>query len=338
MKLTRMISTVDSHTAGEGTRLVLSGLPAIRGETMAQKLAYAAEHLSWLPGWLLREPRGHKDLFGAVLVTPCSPGADAGALFLDNSGYEPACGHATIGVATSLLASGAHTIAEPQTRLVLDTGAGPVETLAHIQDGEVESVTFDNVPAFVLHQDVAVRVPDLGEIIADVAFGGNFFALVDVDANGLNVSLEPASAGRLADLGMSILAAANAQISVRHPELPELDRMIDLRFYQARMFGGLPRSRNVVVLGDHMVDRSPCGTGTCAEMALHHARGQLALGQPFLVESILSTCFEGQLLAETRVGGLPAVRPRVTGSAYVTGFNRFVLQPGDPFPQGFQLK
>ncbi|MBN1658456.1 MAG: proline racemase family protein [Anaerolineae bacterium] len=342
MKLTRMISTIDSHTAGEGTRLVISGLPPIPGDTIAAKLAYAAEQLSWLPGWLLREPRGHKDLFGAVLVAPCTPGADAGVLFMDNNTFEPACGHATIGVATTLLAAGIHPAVEPRTRLILDTGAGPVETWAVVRDGEVEAVSFDNVPAFVLYRDVPVPVAGLGEIVVDVAFGGNFFTMVDVAANDLNVDLVPAHAGRLAHLGMRVLAAANDAITVRHPELPNLDRMIDLRFYQTLSRGDEIVSRNVVILGDHMVDRSPCGTGTCAEMALRYDRGELALGQPLIAESIMGTRFRGELTAETRVrsgaGAHAAVCPRVTGSAYVTGFHQFIVQPGDPFPRGFLLE
>lgn len=341
MKLTRTISTIDSHTAGEGTRLVLSGLPPIPGQTMAAKLAYAAEHLPWLPGLLLREPRGHKDLFGAVLVPPCSPGADAGVLFMDNLGYEPACGHATIGTITCLLATGSLPCREPETSLVLDTAAGPVRATARVQDGEVQEVSFVNVPAFCYRRDLAVTVPGLGDFVVDVAFGGNFFVLVDVDANRLPLALEPANTARLADAGMRLLAAVNEAVVVRHPDLPDLKRIIDLRFYRTLDQAGT-HSRNVVVLGDHMVDRSPCGTGTCAEMALRHSRGELALGQDLVVESIIGTRFTGRLLAETQVGSgpdaIPAVRPRVTGQAYVTGLHQFVLQPGDPFPGGFLLK
>jgi proline racemase len=336
----RVITAIDSHTAGEGTRMVTSGLPPIPGATMADKLAYAQAHLAWVPWLLLREPRGHKDLFGAVLVPPCvstSDDVEIGVLFMDNSGYEPMCGHAVIGVVTSLLETGALEMVEPETKVTLDTPAGLVRARAQVEDGGVVAVTFENVPAFVWRQDVPLAVPEVGELTVDVAFGGLFFVLVD--AGQLDVDLVPANATRLADLGMRILAAANAQIRARHPELPHIDRIIDMRFYIDQ--AGVADSRNVVVQGDRMVDRSPCGTGTCAEMALRYARGHLDVGQPFVVESILSTRFTGRVVGETQVGSgreaLPAVRPQITGSAYLTGLQQFVLQPGDPFPEGFLL-
>jgi proline racemase/trans-L-3-hydroxyproline dehydratase len=310
---------------------------------MAEKIAYAQEHLAWVPAMLLGEPRGHKDLFGAVLVPPCAPEADAGLLFMDNAGYEPMCGHAVIGAVTSLLETGSFQMIEPETRITLDTPAGLVRTTAQVRDAAVVTVTFENVPAFVWRQNVALAVPEAGALTADVAFGGNFFLLID--AAQLEMELIPANAARLASLGMRILAAGNEQITVRHPELPHIDRIIDMRFYAEPGDGeavpGGVHSRNVVVLGDHMVDRSPCGTGTCAEMALRHARGELRVGQDFVSESIIGTRFTGQIVAETLVGcsanALQAVRPQITGSAYITGLQQLVLEPGDPFPEGFLL-
>lgn len=340
MRQIKLISTIDSHTAGEGTRLVMSGLPPIRGKTLPDKLAYAAKHLAWLPGLLLGEPRGHRDLFGAILVPPSHPEAAAGVLFMDNVGYEPACGHATIGTITCLLAAGIIEAIEPETHLALDTAAGLVRATAAVRDGEVESVTFENVPAFVFRRDVGVTVPGMGDLVVDVAFGGNFFAMVDVTANGLDLDLVPRSAGRLADMGMRILAAVNERVAVHHPELPGIERIIDLRFYRD-VAGAGTDSHNVVVLGDHMIDRSPCGTGTCAEMALRHDRGELSIGEDFVSESILGTRFTGRLVGRATVGSggnaHAAVRPCITGSAYVTGFHSFVLQPGDPFPAGFKM-
>jgi proline racemase len=336
-RFAKVITAIDSHTAGEGTRMVTSGLPPIPGATMADKLAHAQAHLAWVPRLLLREPRGHKDLFGTLLVPPCAPEADVGVLFMDNIGYEPMCGHAVIGVVTSLLETGTLEMVEPETAVTLDTPAGLVRAKAQIEDGGVVAVTFENVPAFVWRQDVLLAVPDVGKLAVDVAFGGLFFVLAH--AGQLDIELVPANATRLADLGMRILAAANEQIPVGHPELPHIDRIIDMRFYVEQ--GGAASSRNVVVLGDRMVDRSPCGIGTCAEMALRYARGQLDVGQPFVVESILGTRFAGRVVGETQVGSgaeaLPAVRPQITGSAYITGLQQFVLQPGDPFPEGFLL-
>ncbi|MGD2146245.1 MAG: proline racemase family protein [Anaerolineae bacterium] len=331
----RVISTIDSHTAGECTRLVTSGLQPLRGGTMSEKLAYAQRHLSWLPGFLLLEPRGHKDMFGAILTAPCWPEADIGVVFMDNQGYEPMCGHAVIGTATTVLETGMLPVREPETLVTLDTPSGLVRAYAAVSEGRVASVSFDNVPAFVYRSGVVLDVSSIGELTIDVVFGGLFFAFVD--ARTVPIELSPANAARLATLGMHVLAVANETVQVRHPVLPHIDRMIDLRFYCEPGTQGAD-SRNVVILGDHMVDRSPCGTGTSAEMALRHAQGRLKVGQSFVTESILGTRFSGEIVGETEVGPYTAVIPRITGSAYLTGFHRFVLDPSDPFPSGFRLK
>ena len=338
-QLSKIISTIDSHTAGECTRLATSGLPPIPGQTMADKLAYAEEHLSWVPGYLLLEPRGHKDMFGAILVPPCSPEADVGVVFMDNQGYEPMCGHAVIGTATTVLESGMFEMTEPETRITLDTPSGLVHAYALVERGRVREVSFDNVPSFVYRSDVALHVREVGEITVDVAFGGLFFTFVD--ARQLEIELVPENGAHLADVGMRILATTNENVEVHHPDLPHIDKIIDLRFHVEPGSEGAD-SRNVVILGDHMVDRSPCGTGTSAETALRHARGELRLGESFVTESIIGTRFTGQAVAETQVGSgsevFPAVIPRITGRAYVTGFHRFALDAEDPFPQGFRLK
>jgi proline racemase len=333
-----MITTVDSHTAGECTRLVTGGLPPLRGATMAEKLAYAEEQLPWAPRFLLLEPRGHKDMFGAILTAPCSPEADVGVVFMDNKGYEPMCGHAIIGTATTMLEMGTFSMEEPETLVTLDTPSGLVYAHARVEDGRVTSVSFRNVPAFVYRSDVELDVPRVGQLTIDVVFGGLFFAFVD--AGQVELDLVPANAARLADLGMRILEVANERVEVRHPELPHIDRMIDLRFIAEPGSEGAD-SCNVVILGDHMVDRSPCGTGTSAEAALRHAQGRLDVGESFVTESIIGTRFRAELVERTEIGigdaRFPAVVPRITGSAYLTGFHRFVLDAEDPFPEGFRL-
>lgn len=331
---TKMISTVDSHTAGECTRLVMSGLPPLRGTTMAEKLAHAEEHLPWAPRFLLLEPRGHKDMFGAILTSPCSPEADVGVVFMDNQGYEPMCGHAVIGTVSTVLETGMLPMRPPKTLVTLDTPSGLVRATASVDKGRVASVSFQNVPAFVYRSDVELDLPGMGELTIDVVFGGLFF--VFVDARQIALDLVPANAAPLADLGMRILAVANEAVEVRHPRLPHIDRIIDLRFYVEPGSDGAD-SRNVVILGDHMVDRSPCGTGTSAEAALRHAQGRLPVGEAFVTESIIGTRFKGEVMEEVEVGEVPAVIPRITGSASVTGFHRFVLDPEDPFPDGFLL-
>ena len=338
MNVTRVIHTVDSHTAGEGTRLVVGGLPPIRGETMVEKLTHAETHLGWLPGYLLLEPRGHKDLFGALLVEPCHPEADLGLIFMDNRGYEPMCGHAVIGVAVTALETGLVECSEPETWLTLDTAAGPVRVCAQVQGGGVTTVSFDNVPSFVYRQNVPLTVQGLGDLTVDVVYGGLFF--VFVAAHQVGVPLLPENAGRLAEIGMAILDAANRQIPVQHPDQPHLNRIFDVRLYEEPGGPGAD-SRNVVILGDHMVDRSPCGTGTSAEAAWRHHQGRLPVGESFVTESLIGTRFTCKMVSETTVGSgssaLKAIIPRVTGSATLTGFHQFVCDPRDPFPTGFNL-
>ncbi len=338
LSATNVISVIDSHTAGEGTRLVTAGLPPIRGRTMAEKMAYAARHLAWAPRLLLREPRGHKDLFGAVVTPPSDPAAEVGVIFMDNVGYEPMCGHGVIGVVTSLLSTGMLPLVEPVTTVTLDTPAGLVRARAAIAARRVVSVSFDNVPSFVYRPDVRLDIPGAGPLTVDIAFGGNFFALVD--ARQIDTPLTAAHADRLADLGMRILAVTNRSITVAHPEQPHIDRVIDARFYTT-LGGPGAASRNVVVLGDHMVDRSPCGTGTCAELALRYARGEIQIGQPWVTESIMDTHFVGEVVSETQVGhgagAIPGIIPRITGSAHITGLLQLLLDPADPFPEGFLL-
>jgi proline racemase len=337
--ITKLITTIDSHTAGEGTRLVTGGLPEIRGENLAEKFAWAAKHLDWLPGYLLREPRGHKDLYGAVLVPPCHPEADIGVIFMNNGGYEPMCGHGLMGVATSVVELGIVFTAGEDYNLVVDTAAGLVRAKVSTSEGGSCQVTLSNVPAFLFQRDVRLELAD-GEIYwVDIAFGGNFFALVHADQ--IDLELLPQNASRLADLGMRILETANARVKPVHPELPHINHITDVRFYQD-ISGKSGNSRNVVILGDHMVDRSPCGTGTCAELALRYANGEIALDEPWVCESILGTCFSGCAIAETVVGqgdvSINAILPQISGSAYITGLHQFVLQQNDPFPKGFLLK
>ncbi len=334
----KMLATIDSHTAGEGTRLVTSGLPILPGATMLEKMSYAQRHWLWAPPFLLREPRGHKDLYGAILVPPCDPNANAGIIFMNNQTFEPMCGHAVIGIVTTLIEMGMIAERSSGQPVTLDTPAGLIRAWPVIQQGKVVEVAFENVPSFLFRQDVAIELPDGKTLVIDIAFGGNFFALVNV--TGQPDRLLPGEHVRLAEDGMHILEAVNQQVHVRHPNLPQIDRVIDLRFYQDLEGNGIS-SRNVVVLGDRMIDRSPCGTGTAAELAMRHRRGLVGLGDSLTTESILGTRFKAEVMAETCVGVgadcIPAIIPRLTGSAYLTGFHQFILQGSDPFPEGFQL-
>lgn len=328
----QVINTIDSHTGGEGTRLVISGLPDLHGATMAEKLVEARQRMPWVPRLLLREPRGHKDLYGALLTPVCDPRADQGVLFMNNSDYEPMCGHGLIGVVTTLLETGMY----KGPSLILETAAGLIFARAEIQGGRVLSVEFDNVPAFAVRLDAVLCLEDGEQLSVDIAFGGNYFVLVD--ASRVDIKLHPANVDRLADLGMRILAAANQQFPVQHPLHPQIDSITDARFLESL---DAVSSRNVVVLGDRMVDRSPCGTGTCAELAVRYARGQTRLGDVFTSQGILGAQFAAQVIknADPEYDSLsyPAIIPRLRGQAFLTGFHQFVLNDDDPFPEGFIL-
>jgi proline racemase len=334
----KIIWTVDSHTAGEGTRLVTQGLPPLRGNSMVEKLAYAEQHLAWAPGALLLEPRGHKDLYGAILTEPCSAEADIGVVFMNNHGFEPMCGHGLMGVVTSILETGLITSDRSETGLIVDTAVGLVRVRVRQQDGQGCWVAFENVPSFACQLDVPLYLPAGQKLMVDVAFGGNFFLLVEARQAG--IVLEPANTSQLVELGMSALAAANKQIQVSHPGMPHIKCIQDIRFYSESVHPGVD-SRSVVILGDRMVDRSPCGTGTSAELAVRYARSQLEIGEPFVTESILGTRFNGKVMRTVNqmsfLPAYPAIIPLIEGQAFLTGMHQFVFEQGDPFKDGYIL-
>ncbi|HEY5271112.1 MAG TPA: proline racemase family protein [Anaerolineales bacterium] len=332
-----IISTVDSHTAGEPTRLVVSGLPSLPGATMAEKMTYARNKLDDLRRLLLLEPRGRQDMYGAVLTTPTDPQADFGLIFMNTQQYTTMCGHAVIGAATTLVEIGMVEAVEPETTVTFDTPVGLVRTRIQIEAGRVREVSFDNTPVFAYQLDARLSVPDLGDVLADIVYSGGFFALVKAQRTGLE--LVPANVEALLDMGIRIRDAAQSQLSVRHPELPFTNLIDTVEFCgpAERQADGALHVRNTVILGNRTVDRSPCGTGTCARMAVLRARGELKLGEEFVSESIIGTRFTGRIVGETHVGEFKAILPRVAGRAHLTGMHQFVLDPDDPFPHGFFL-
>jgi len=332
------IWTIDSHTAGESTRLVTQGLPPLRGNSIAEKLVYAERHLAWVPGALLLEPRGHKDLYGAILTEPCSDEADIGVIFMNNHGFEPMCGHGLIGVARSVLESGLISVDTAVTGLTVDTAVGIVKAHVRRPEGQGCWVAFENVASFAYQLDVPLHLPDGRSLMVDIAFGGNFFLLVDARQAG--IELEPTNLAQITELGMSALAAANEQIQVAHPGIPHLRRILDIRFYGKSVHPGV-HSRSVVILGNRMVDRSPCGTGSSAELAVRYARGQLQIGEEFVTEGILGTRFNCKVVREayevSSPPAYPAIIPMIEGQAFLTGMHQFIFEPGDPFKDGFML-
>jgi proline racemase len=329
------ITTVDAHTAGEPFRVVTSGVPAPAGDTMLARRRFAREHLDHLRRALMWEPRGHADMYGCLLTPPVTSGADLGVLFIHNEGYSSMCGHGIIGLATVAVEIGLLPAVPPETTVRIDSPAGLVTARAHIEDGRVTRVRFENVPSFVLALDARVEVPGLGPVRYDLAFGGTFYAFVQAADVGLRCT--PEDFRRLIDAGTRIKHAVRAARPVQHP-FEE-----DLSFLYGTIFIGPParagsHSRNVCVFAEGEVDRSPTGTGVSARLAIHHARGDIETNEPITIESLIGTTFTGRVVRTTTFGPHAAVIPEVEGSAFITGRHEFLIDPGDPLKEGFLLR
>jgi proline racemase len=331
MRGRRLIHAVDSHTEGMPTRVVTGGVARIPGATMNDRRLYAMEHLDGLRGFLMNEPRGHAAMSGALLQPPARDDADWGVVFIEASGFLPMCGHGTIGVATVLVETGMVEVTEPVTEIRLDVPAGLVIARVTVQDGRAVDVTIENVPSFVDRLDARIEVPGFGEIEYSVAFGGNYYALVELDQ--VRLPFDRARQDDIIGAGLAIMDAINTQAPPRHPTLSGADHVHHVEFIAAG--SDAVRSRHAMAIHPGWFDRSPCGTGTSARMAELHARGELALGAPFVNESFIGTEFTGRLIAETAVGDRPAVIPTITGRAWITGFGQYLLDENDPFPEGF---
>ncbi|GGM51348.1 proline racemase [Longimycelium tulufanense] len=333
MRAERYFSAVDSHTEGNPTRVITGGVGVIPGDTMAERRTHFIEQMDHVRQLLMYEPRGHSAMSGAILQPPTRQGADWGVVYIEVSGCLPMCGHGTIGVATVLVETGMVTVTEPVTTVRLDTPAGLVVVDVAVRDGHAESATFQNVPAYTHELDVLVEVPGLGEIRYDLAFGGNFYAILPLEQ--LDIPFDLAKKERILAAGMAIIDAINKQ---RRPEHPVDRRISGIKHVQFTAPGvGGSHSRNAMVIHPGWFDRSPCGTGTCARMAQLHTRGELALGEDFVNESFIGTRFTGRLIERTTVGDRPAVVPTISGRAWITGMAQYLLDPSDPFPKGFQL-
>jgi proline racemase len=334
MKFSRMFTAIDSHTGGNPERVVIAGAPPIPGNTMLQKLKYVRDHLGYLRTFLVHEPRGHSNMYASLLTPPISKEADFGVLYLEPGGYATMCGHGTIAICTVLVETGMVQVREPVTQIVLDTPAGTVQAEVAVKGGVAESVTIQNVASFLYKPDVEVNVPEVGRVRVDIAYGGNFYAILPAESVGLEITPEHAS--EIISCGAQIWKAVNEQVEIHHPEEPEIDCVNYVEF-SAPPTNPAAAMKNAVVVPPGGMDRSPCGTGTSAKMATLYARGKLGLDEEFVHESIIGSLFYGRLIAKTKVGPHTAVVPTIRGSAYIMGIQQFVLDPRDPFPAGFLL-
>jgi proline racemase len=346
MRLTNMITAVDLHAAGEHGRVIVGGVLDVPGRTMFEKMKHFEANADDLRKRMLREPRGYPAANCNLILPPTRPDADAGFIIMEQVEYPAMSGTNTICVATVLLETGMVPMREPVTELRLDSPAGLVTVRADCANGKVKQVTFRNVPAFAAFLDRAVEVPHLGTVTVDVAWGGMFYVIADAAPFGLRLT---ADEGRdIVRIGEMIKAATREQLPVAHPENP------DIRGVTIAQLSGPPADsrahrKNAVIVstGDldwsrpatwtGAIDRSPCGTGTSAKMATLYSKGQLSLEQDFLHEGILGTIFTGRLVEETTVGPYRAVVPTIGGTAWITGFANYVVDPDDPFPNGFTV-
>ena len=346
MRLSRMLQAVDLHAAGEPGRVIVGGVLDVPGATMLEKARHLEEHADGLRRLMLREPRGYPALCANVILPPTHPDADAGYVIMEHVEYPGMSGTNTICVATALLETGMLPMTEPVTEITLEAPAGLIRIRATCAGGKVTGVTFRNVPAFATHLDASIEVPQLGTVVVDVAYGGMFYVIAD--AAKLGFALLPDEGRDITRVTEMIKAAAAEQLPVVHPDQPGF---AGITIGQLSGPAHDPRNswRNVVTVSTGtldwsrpstwtgVIDRSPCGTGTCAKMAVLHAKGRLGIGEDFRHEGILGTVFTGRLIEETRVGERTAVVPTITGTAWVTGFASYVVDPTDPFPEGYTV-
>lgn len=346
MRLTNLIQAIDAHACGEPGRVIVGGVPHVPGASIFEKMCWLRSEGDALRRRMLREPRGYPASNCNLVLPPCHPEADAGFVIMEQVEYPGMSGTNTICVTTVLLETGMLPMREPVTELTLETPAGLVRVRADCEGGKVKRVTFRNVPAFATHLDAVIDVPHLGAVTVDVAYGGMFYVIADAAQFGLR--LVPDEGRDIVRIGEMIKAAAREQLPVVHPEQPDFDGVT------IAQLAGPPAAadadaRNAVVVSTGTldwekpstwtgaIDRSPCGTGTCARMAVLHAKGRLPLGQDFRHQGILGTVFTGRLLERTRVGQYDAVVPSLGGQAWITGMSTYVLDPDDPFPEGFTV-
>jgi trans-L-3-hydroxyproline dehydratase len=329
------IQTIDAHTGGEPLRIIISGFPKLNGNTLLEKRASAKNQFDEIRKALIWEPRGHADMYGAIIVEPDTTGADFGVIFIHNEGYSTGCGHAVIALTKVFVETGLISMNEPEIEVKIDVPSGFIKSYAKVKNGQVTGVRFENVPSFVQSIGAKVDVPRLGTINYDLAFGGAFYAFVDVAQ--LDLDCKPEYQNQLIETGMKIKHAVMDSVEMVHPLEP------DMNFLYGTIFTGASKdpnhhSRNVCIFAEGEVDRSPTGTGVSARAAILHAKGEIKVGESIIIESIIGSIFSVKVVATTTFGHYDAVIPEVSGNAYITGKNTFWINPEDPLKNGFVLR
>ncbi|WML24701.1 proline racemase family protein [Neobacillus sp. OS1-33] len=333
MKANRIFTTIDTHTGGNPTRTLISGLPELKGVTMSEKMLHMQKEYDWIRKLLMNEPRGHDVMSGALLTDPCHLEADIGVIYIETGGYLPMCGHDTIGVCTALVEAGLIPVQEPVTSIKLDTPAGLVEVEIKIENGKAKEVSFCNVPAFLL-KSVSVDVEGIGIVNADIAYGGNFYGIIDAKSVGLE--LTPENASKIIEIGIKIRNTINEKTDIVHPQYPFIRGLTHIEFFTEPTHEEAD-VKNAVIVPPGGIDRSPCGTGTSAKLSVLYSKKEIGIDEEFVHESIVGSLFRGRVLETTDVQGVEAVITRITGSAWLMGMHRFFYNEEDPLKEGFLL-
>jgi proline racemase len=322
---------LDAHTEGEPARIILSGIPMVEGTTMMEKKQFFMEHCDYIRTSLCFEPRGHKDMLCVALVEPVHDAADFGVLFLESGGVVNMCGHGAIATAVAVVEAGLVDRTEPVTHVCFDAPAGMISINVNIRNGKAVSADLENVPTFSYREGLSAVVEGYGTIQYDLEFSGSFCALVDADQFGMK--LDGKNAPTYTEIGMKIMRTLNQEVEVSHPEL-DIHTIDVIDLYQKQPNG---KTVNMAVFGEGQVDRSPCGTGTTAMAAKKFAAGEIAQGGTFEYDSILGCRFTCRIDRTTKVGNFDAIIPVITGGAYIDGYNCWLIDPDDPFKNGFLL-
>jgi proline racemase len=329
------VSTIDYHTGGEPFRIVTGGVMPLPGATILDKRRYAAEHLDHIRKFLVFEPRGHADMYGCFVTEPVDPDGDLGVVFWHNAGYSTACGHGTIALATWAIDSGLVEVDGEEVSVVVDVPSGRLRTVANIEGDRVRSVRFTNVPSFVHAQDIVVAT-GAGELRLDISYGGAFYASVHAPDAGLSV--HPSDLTDLIELGREIKLAIEKEHEIIHPTEPELRDVYGVIFFERLDAPDGLAQKNVTIFADGEVDRSPCGSGTSARLALLEGSGELPRGETLVHHSIVRSVFSARVVDDAEVDGTSAVITEVEGSAHASGVHHFMLDPEDPIGTGFLLR
>ena len=333
--LEETITCVDSHTGGEPTRLVIGGMPLVKGNTIREKKQYFTEHYDHLRTTLTGEPRAHAAMHAAIYLPPCTEETDFGLLFTCALGNIDMCGHALIGSVVSGIEAGVIIAEEPETKLIIETPAGIMKVTVHISKGKVENVTFRNQPSFAYKCNLELDVVNLTRLKVDIAFGGNWYVIVDSSQVGIDICVE--NLPKFAEATKNILATVNSEVEAKHPDRDKAEKIKQLLFMAAPT-NPAANGKNLVTSLELGFDRSPCGTGSCAKMSLLYARGELNLNEKYVHESgIVGTMFSSQLVEAQKVGEFDAVVPEITGTAYITSVNQIIIDPRDPLKHGFYI-